>query len=57
MIKHSQLADADLELRLTDKFDQLKIKIAEDQGLNTAVLMQYTGAAAALSQQQRDLLM
>jgi hypothetical protein len=49
MIKHSQLTDQELEMRLTDKFDQLRVKTAEDQGLNTAALFNMGGGA--LSQQ------
>jgi len=34
MVKHSALPDSELRVRLQEKFDQLKIQIAEDQGIN-----------------------
>ena len=36
MVKFSTLTDSDLELRLQEKFDQLKIQLAEDQGISTS---------------------
>ena len=34
MVKHSSLPESELRVRLQEKFDQLKIQIAEDQGVN-----------------------
>ena len=56
MIKYSTLSDHELENKLTDKFDQLKIKIAEDQGYNTSIL-QYNISGGGLSQHQQTLLL
>ncbi len=34
MIKYSKCSEQELELKLQEKFDQLKIRIAEDQGID-----------------------
>ena len=48
MIKHSKLSDQELEFKLQEKFDQLKIKMAEDQGFNTAAI-QYNISGGGLT--------
>lgn len=56
MIKYSKLSDQELEFKLSEKFDQLRIKMAEDQGLNPQML-QYNISGGGLSQSQKELLM
>lgn len=51
MIKYSKSSEQELEIKLQDKFDQLKIKIAEEQGFDISSL-QYNVGASNLSQQQ-----
>lgn len=38
MVRYSTLDDQRLEFKLQEKFDQLKIQIAEDQGINLTAL-------------------
>jgi len=54
MISCSSLSDEQLEMKFQDKFDMLKIKIAEEQGLNVQNL-QYNLSGVNLTQQQKDL--
>ncbi|CDW81219.1 vacuolar assembling sorting protein vps16 [Stylonychia lemnae] len=47
MVKYSTLQDNELEIRLQEKFDQLKIQIAEEQGINLTSLSFQLGINAA----------
>lgn len=50
MIKYSKCSEQELEIKLQDKFDQLKIKIAEEQGFDISSL-QYNVGPNNLTQQ------
>jgi Vps16, C-terminal region len=56
MIKHSKLSDQELEFKLQEKFDQLKIKVAEDQGINTSIL-QYNMSGGGIPAQLQQMLL
>ena len=56
MIKHSKSSEEKLEVMLQEKFDQLKIKIAEEQGIDIATL-QYNMSGGGLSPQLQQLVL
>ena len=48
MIKYSSASEHDLELRLQEKFDQLKIRLAEEAGVDVGN-MQYNMSGGAIT--------